>query len=684
MPQKSMRPVRVQTLIAVLPPFPTSVKVQTYERHLVALLLTLVCTVSAWAQGVPYRIVLRDKGPASFAPGTPGYTALLSEFSQRALERRKRMGFQILVDSTDAPIYDSYLRELQSRGSRVLFTLPWFNSVVLECTEGDSARIRELPFVESVMPVSRRAYQPMMDIDCSPARYGDEALPHEVLRTPALHAAGVLGAGVLMGVIDTGFRWKAMSSLAGHLSVVEEVDLIQGDSSTANNSLDPSSQDSHGSSILSVLAGWQHDTLIGIAPRVSVILAKTEDMRYEHRIEEEAYASIVMYLERRGVDIITSSLGYRTFDEGQDSTLYADLDGSTTWASRSINTAARRGVICVTSAGNDGPSGRTIITPADADSVITIGALSQDGTSPWSKSSWGPTASGRQKPEFSVPGVQVRLQESSNTFARPSGTSISAPIFAGGVALLRELYPTAEPWVLRKALQLSAQRSAQPDSVAGYGAPDILRAASILGPSVGSPVVSTIDSKRSVFACVFSDSPVRAELIIRDPVTGTTSTVTGVRIEEPWYVFPISAEQLFRDVMQARIVVTRAGSLAPASYPRDTSWFAIPRNALIVPCGVRLPGSVTSVDAARLSGGVVVASHPLRAGLDHFSLIGDLPTGVTATIIHITTGAQMACSVDTQSDDRMIIRVPHGLDRGVYLCALRGSDTPVTIPIVVQ
>ncbi len=676
--------VHGQTLFAVRSPLPTSVKLQTYERPLVALLLMLVCTVSAWTQGVPYRIVLRDKGLVSFAPGTPKYNALLSEFSQRALDRRKRMGFQALVDSTDAPIHDSYLRELQSRGSKILFTLPWFNAVVLECSAGDSARIRELPFVESVTPVSRRAYQPSTDTDCSPARYGDEVLPHDVLRTPPLHAAGVLGAGVLMGVIDTGFRWKAMSTLAGHLRVVEEVDLIQGDSSTANDSLDPSSQDAHGSSILSVLAGWQHDSLIGIAPFVSVILAKTEDMRYEHRIEEEAYASIVMYLERRGVDIITSSLGYRTFDEGQDSTLYADLDGSTTWAARSINTAARRGVICVTSAGNDGPSGRTIITPADADSVITIGALSQDGTSPWSKSSWGPTADGRQKPEFAVPGVQVRVQEASNGFARPSGTSISAPIFAGGVALLRELYPTAEPWVLRRALQQSAQRGTQPDSVAGYGAPDILRAASILGPSVGAPVVSTIDSKRSVFACVFSDSPIRTELIIRDPVTGTTSTVTGVRIEEPWYVFPLSAEQLFRDVMEARIVVTRPGSAALASYPRDSSWFSVPRNALVVPCGVRLPGSVTSVEAAHVSRGVMVASHPLHAGLDEFSLVGDLPPGVTATIVHITTGMHLACDVETQADDRVIIRVADGLDRGVYFCVLRGSETPITVPIVVQ
>lgn len=639
------------------------------------------------SQGVPYRVLFRDKGPERFVPGTPAYDTLLRQFSPRALERRQRMGLQPLVDSTDAPIFLGYLRDIESPSTRIVFALPWFNAVVIECTPEDSLRIANLPCVISVTPTSRRAYQPLVDTDCSAAAYGTESLQHDVLQTKTLHDAGVYGTNVLIGVIDTGFRWKQMSTLR-HLRVVREIDLIQGDSTTSNEPGDPESQDKHGSLVLSVLSGWEHDSLIGIAPFAAVILAKTEDMRYEHRIEEEAYASAVMMMERDGVDIITSSLGYRTFDDGQDSTRYADLNGSTTWAARSLNAAAARGVICVTSAGNDGPAARTIITPADADSVITIGALAPDGVSAWSKSSWGPTADGRMKPDFAVPGVRIRSQEVDNSFSRPSGTSISAPIFTGGVALLRELYPTAPPWYIRAALRQASQRP-DPDSVAGFGAPDLRRAADILGramgPGISQPVISTIDAQRSVFVSVFSLDAFGVELLLRDPITGTTTTITPKFLEDPWCMFQLTSEQLFRDTMEARIIVTRADDNATFSYPRDTSWFALPRNTLQIPCGVRLPGSVTSVDATTPGySPVQIAGHPLTAGLQTISLVGAIPAGATIRFVHVTSGTDVDGTLDVHDNRRATVTLPHAVERGVYMLVIRAHESTFTLPVIVR
>lgn len=671
-------------LVVVQSPLVSFVRLQTYERALFALLITASATLHCVAQGIPYRVLLRDKGPERFVPGTPAYDALLRQYAPRALERRQRMGLQPLVDSTDAPVYAGYLRDIESPSTRLVLTLPWFNSVVVECMPEDSLRIATLPCVISVTPVSRRAYQPLVETDCSPAAYGSETIQHDVLQTATLHDAGVYGTNVLIGVIDTGFRWKQMSTLR-HLRVVREFDLIQSDSTTSNEPGDPESQDKHGSLVLSVLSGWEHDSLIGMAPFASVILAKTEDMRYEHRVEEEAYASAVMALERDGVDIITSSLGYRTFDDGQDSTRYADLNGSTTWAARSLNVAATRGVICVTSAGNDGPAARTIITPADADSAITIGALAPDGVSAWNKSSWGPTFDGRNKPDFAVPGVQIRCQEVDNSFSRPSGTSISAPIFTGGVALLRELYPTALPSEIRRALQQSAQRASNRDSVAGYGAPDARRAAAILGPGISQPVISTIDAKRAVFVSVFADVSIRAELIVRDPITGTTSTSVGLRIDNPWYVFTLTPEQLFRDTMQARIVVIREEDDASFSYPRDTSWFALPRNTLNIPCGVRLPGSVTSVDvASRAIGALLVADHPLSAGQRTISIVGAIPSGAAIRIVHATTGTQVDGVINDHGNGRATIALVDALTRGVYMLVVRTNTATFTLPIIVR
>lgn len=636
------------------------------------------------AQDTHYRIIFRDKGPESYLPGTPAYERLISQYSVRALKRRERMGMKPLVDSTDAMVYGPYIQDVRRITTRIELMLPWFNSIIVECPASDSVRLASLPCVATVMPVSRRAYQPQGDVSCDPPVYGTDDIQHQILQTPLLHNGGVYGTGVLLGVIDTGFRWKAMSTLSRHLQVVEEIDLIQDDSTTNNDTLDPDSQDAHGSAVLSLLGGWEHDSLIGIAPFASYVLAKTEDMRYERRIEEEAYAAAVMLLELRGVDIITSSLGYRFFDEGQDSTLYADLDGSTTWAAVALNMAAARGVLCVTSAGNDGPAGRSIITPADADSVITIGALAQDGVSPWQKSSWGPTAKGRQKPEFAVPGVQIRCQGPDNTFSRQSGTSLSAPLFAGGLALIRELYPTTPPWTIREALRLSAQRATDVDTVAGYGAPDVTEVARLLGPALGPPVVSTRDTKQSVMVAVYTSAPVRAQLVIRDPLTGATSTVNGTRIEEPWYVFPIEPQQLFRDQMEARIIVTTSDSSIRVSYPRDTSWFGIPRNALLVPCGVSLPGSVTSVDFADLSSEPRIADHPLAGGTLCFSVVGSTPADGQLILMHATTRERVPCWIRSHSIEETTICVDSPLQRGVYILAFASSVPTLSIPILVR
>lgn len=659
-------------------------RIQTYERALIAVALLVTALIPATAQDAHYRVIFRDKGPESYAPGTPAYDTLIAQFSPKALQRRSRMGMDPLVDSTDAMVYGPYVLEVRRVTPRIVLSLPWFNSVVVQCPQSDSAQLAALSCVASVQPVSRRGYQPLADISCDPPVYGSDDIQHRVLQTPPLHNGGVYGTGVLLGVIDTGFRWKSMSTLSQHLKVIEEYDLIQGDSTTDNDTLDPQSQDAHGSAVLSLLGGWQHDSLIGVAPFASYILAKTEDMRYEQRIEEETYAAAVMKLESRGVDIITSSLGYRLFDEGQDSTLYSDLDGSTTWASRALNIAASRGVLCVTSAGNDGPAGRSIITPADADSVMTIGALAQDGVSPWMKSSWGPTAKGRQKPDFATPGVQIRCQGPDGNFSRQSGTSLSAPIFAGGLALLRELYPSASPWQIREVLRQSAQRGTAVDTVAGFGSPDLTSAARLLGPSLGPPVISTRDAKQSVIVAVYTSSPVRAQLILRDPITGATSVSVGTRIEDPWYVFPIESQQLFRDQMDARIVVATADTLMSASYPRDTSWFSVPRNALVVPCGVRLPGSVTSIETSSMSSGARIANHPLHSGQQCFTIVGTIPPDVQPVIMHATTRQLVPSRITNHSSEETSICVEVPLYRGVYIISYTTASQNITIPMLVR
>lgn len=663
------------------------VRRQTYETAsvwLALLLVTALMTDVSIAQRIPYRVSFYDKGPIAFVPGSVMYDSVLKTFHPRALERRERMGMDPLLDSLDAPVYAPYLASVRDISDSIIVVSSWFNNVIVGLSESELAQVQQLENVQSVVIVSSIGYALEGPIDCDPPRYGSAELQQEILNTALLHNAGVYGTGVLIGLCDTGFRWREMSSLK-HLNVRKEYDVIYEDSSTANDNNDRPNQDDHGSLVLSVLAGWEQDSLVGVAPFGSYLLAKSEDMRFERRIEEEIFASAIAWLEQQGADISSSSLGYLNFDSTEISTPYSALDGHTTFAARAINIAASRGVLCVTAAGNDGPAGRSIITPADADSAIAIGGISLDGVTNWPRSSFGPTADGRTKPDFAALGMATAGQAVNGRFIRSSGTSLATPQVAGQIALLRELYPTALPWEIKQAMKEASTNPVAPDSVLGHGAVNVYQAAQLLGPGVGPPSIVTSDSKRTILVSIFCDVSMDVRLIIRDPINGAIAEVNGERIEEPWYRFTIEPTQLLRDTTWARIEAVVSGTSRAGSYPRDTTWFVVPRNEIVKPCGVRLPGSVTSV--ARADEPMVehlVRDHPLSEGCQQLTIQGVYEAPDDVRIVHVSTGTLVPCSYSIQEMGLLYVNVPSALMRGSYIVATRTGKTSTSLPVIVR
>ena len=134
------------------------------------------------------------------------------------------------------------------------------------------------------------------------------------------------------------------------------------------------------------------------------LLAKTEMVNDEIVAEEDFYVAALEWGEALGADIASSSLGYLDWYTYED-----DLDGQTAITTRGIDYASSLGMVCVTAAGNEGNTGwYHIIAPADADSVISVGAVDAFNVTP-SFSSHGPTADGRIKPEVLARGVATFL-----------------------------------------------------------------------------------------------------------------------------------------------------------------------------------------------------------------------------------------------------------------------------------
>lgn len=273
-----------------------------------------------------------------------------------------------------------------------------------------------------------------------------------------------------MAVFDAGFPYMdqipAFQALFQEGRYLTGYDFVAGDSSIFGDN-------SHGTQVASVIvANDENIGYLGGAPEVTLLLARTEDALSETRLEEWNWARAAEWADSIGIHIIQSSLGYSTFDNPAENYTYADMNGQTAIITRAARTAARKGILVITSAGNEGASSwRYITAPADADSVIAAGAVNSSGQiAPFS--SRGPTADGRIKPDLVALGWGTYIVGLSGSVQQASGTSFSAPLLSALAACLWQAFPEAHAQEIRQALLRSASQADSPDTIYGYGIPD--------------------------------------------------------------------------------------------------------------------------------------------------------------------------------------------------------------------
>ena len=135
--------------------------------------------------------------------------------------------------------------------------------------------------------------------------------------------------------------------------------------------------------------------------------------------------------------------------------------------------AASKGIIVVNSAGNErNKSWLRINCPADGKNVLAIGAV-DDLELISGFSSAGPSYDKRIKPDVVAMGVSVPLQTSDTFIGTANGTSFSCPVISGITACLMQSVPEAKNNDIIKVLKESSDRYLHPDSLYGYGIPDM-------------------------------------------------------------------------------------------------------------------------------------------------------------------------------------------------------------------
>ncbi len=428
------------------------------------------------------------------------------ELTPRAARRRAKMHApgERLVEVRDLPLNANILQTCLNSGARMHQQSRWLNAASFWANSTQIARLTHVEGVRRVALVGglRRAAVPTPvgqpvalgrrphpgSAKATAIDYGTNLAAMEQANVVAAHDLGLSGQGVLVGMLDTGFR-VTHEALAG-IPVLAAWDFVNNDGNVDNEGSDPTSSNSHGTMTLSTVAGHMPGQLVAPAYAASVVLAKTEDVALEIPLEEDNWVAGLEWAEALGADIISSSLGY------VDWYVFADLDGNTAVTTIAADLAAARGLIVVNSAGNDRGTTGHLIAPADADSVITVGAVDAADSTAWF-SSPGPTADGRIKPDVAALGVSNTVADPTNdtNYFGASGTSFSCPLTSGVVALMLERVPLLTPVQVLEALRSTASLAATPNNDQGWGIIDAMAAATWFGPVISHvPLGDTTDA----------------------------------------------------------------------------------------------------------------------------------------------------------------------------------------------
>jgi len=406
------------------------------------------------------------------------YANPLSELTQKALTRRTTLG--IPLNDQDAPVEQSFIQNLQNLGFTITDSSKWLNGVALTVNQAQVNLIKAQPFVQSVESFAKNSSLVLKtqnvnkweSFDLAQKNltvfdYGSGSEQIDQINLRPLHLAGFTGTGVTIAIIDTGFptvdTGSAFSRLWTNNRIKGGYDFV-----TKTTNIYDTALNGHGTVVLGAIGGYIQNTFVGSAPDADFYLYRSENATVEVPQEELYWIEAAEEADRKGVAVITTSLGYNVFDDPKYNYTYAQMNGTTSFIGRASQIAVSKGIFVLIAAGNSGEqTWHYITTPADNAQVFTIGSVDSVG-SPSGFSSFGPNSSGVIKPDASARGT-ASTTVSNNSTTTVSGTSIATPIAAGGVACLIQAFPTMNRNTMRTQLRQTASLFPNHTDQMGYG-----------------------------------------------------------------------------------------------------------------------------------------------------------------------------------------------------------------------
>ncbi|MCW3090445.1 MAG: family serine peptidase [Ferruginibacter sp.] len=459
-------------------------------KKALVIILLLAAHSNSFGQYSRYIIQLKDKTGTPFSTSSP-----LQFLTQRAVDRRTR--YHIAIDQSDLPVTPRYIDSIRLSGKVTILNISrWLNQVCILTTDATAlAKINSFPFVIASRAIAARQSSTPIAINKnadpstglvpvprpvspqSPAdlyNYGAAFPQLNIHNAEFLHNLGFRGEGVQLAIMDDGFyhykTLRTFDSIRSNNQVLGTWDFVTNDANVDED-------DAHGMHCFSTIAANLPGSFVGTAPKSSFYLFRTEDIASEYPVEEQNWAVAAEKADSLGADVFSVSLGYNLFDNSNFNYTYSNMDGNTTIIAKACDLAAKKGILVVVAAGNEGNSSwKYITTPADADSVLTVGAVNAAGQVA-GFSSYGPSADGQVKPDVAAIGANAVIADQNTgapTFG--NGTSYACPILAGIVTCLWQAFPEVNNMSIIEATRNSSNKANTPDDRSGYGIPNAKKA----------------------------------------------------------------------------------------------------------------------------------------------------------------------------------------------------------------
>lgn len=277
-----------------------------------------------------------------------------------------------------------------------------------------------------------------------------------------VNKTGYTGKGIGIAVLDTG--------VYPHPDLVMPRSRIVAFKDFINKKRSAYDDNGHGTFVAGVAAGNGYSSTgqyTGVAPMADLIAIKVMNGKGQGS-SSDILAGMQWVIDNRkrfNIRVMSLSLGSEAVGNAYSDPLAV-----------AVGRVWDMGITVVAAAGNSGPKSGTITTPGVSEKIITVGAVDDKRTVDIKDdtiaefSSRGPVGIRGQKPDIVAPGVDIISLNTDKSYVsgtRPlplrqqyrkmSGTSVSTPIVAGGVAVLLEKNPDLPPDHVKKLIMDSGR-----------------------------------------------------------------------------------------------------------------------------------------------------------------------------------------------------------------------------------